>query len=288
MWEHFTMESYHGGNYFILWLDHCKVNTRITLYLLKSIPPILGPLGQCIGLTEVNEAAYLWRSAIVGLNAASLPAQLSSYRFQWLHIIALRSSVFATHIICQSRIDLHKTHTVIFRLSSSCRLQEVQHRGYIPGKQNVFFAYVLLIDWLIDFPNFYCVCSLWVSFVTPLGALTFDLWAERASCRQMARSRKRGLCYHRICLYKQQSYCRKLPHSLELSQQWLDFHIVKTVWLTPCYPWWSTKSLAVLMNCHYCLSFIVYSQAAIIPILQMWLYRCNDCLAGYTCPSIKC
>lgn len=59
MWQHFTVESSHGGNYYILRLDNCKANSRNTLYLLQSIPPALGLLGQRIGLTEVNEAAYL-------------------------------------------------------------------------------------------------------------------------------------------------------------------------------------------------------------------------------------
>ncbi len=52
------MESSHGGNYFILHVDNCKVNSYAALSL-QSIPPVLGLLGECIGLSEVNEAAYL-------------------------------------------------------------------------------------------------------------------------------------------------------------------------------------------------------------------------------------
>lgn len=131
----------------------------------------------------------------------SFMGQLGSYRFQWLHVMALRSSVCASHIICQSWTDLHKTHATIFSLSSSCTLQEVQLCGYIPGTHNVLFVY-----WLIIFPThfsytltvcvFFCECSLLQHEVPSL--LTSG--AARASCRQMAQSTKRGLGSHRICL----------------------------------------------------------------------------------------
>lgn len=105
-------------------------------------------------------------------------------------IIALRSSACAAHIIC-----LHKTHTAIFSLLPSCRLQEVQH--FFTFLENKMLVYVrLIISHFCHRASLLYECTLWHHEVP--SCLTSGV--ARASCRQMAQSTKRGLgCCH-ICL----------------------------------------------------------------------------------------
>lgn len=37
VWQHFTVEMYHGGNSFILHFDNCKVNSRVPLTCYKVV-----------------------------------------------------------------------------------------------------------------------------------------------------------------------------------------------------------------------------------------------------------
>lgn len=133
------------------------------------------------------------------------------------------------HTYNQSQIDLHKAHTAIFSLSY--RLQEVQHCGYIPDEQNVLFLYVILIEYI---PNYFlhsdCVCLLYeCSLLHPQMPSLLTSGAERALAVDKWLKAQREDQVTIASVYKQQSYCRKLPHSLEKSQQWWDFLIVKTV-----------------------------------------------------------
>lgn len=140
-----------GRSYFILRYDNCKVNIVALTWcnVFHTSNGTTGPMHEW-GCTQ----CYCWSECSFRASALSFMGRLSCRRFQCLHIIALRSSVCATHIICQSWIDLHGTPA------------DYRKRGIVV----TFPADKVFVCALIDYLSKYflvlvycvCVCSLFL------------------------------------------------------------------------------------------------------------------------------